>query len=126
MKTSEAISILLALKSIADSGRLVPMKFAYASAINRRRLQDVNEAFNEGRRVLIDKFGAKDPDGKLLEKDGQVPITDPDAFTAEFVALGDTEHPELKLHLVALADMPAEMTLSEMEPLMLMVQEEAK
>jgi hypothetical protein len=125
MKTLEILNVLGALKSITDSKRMVPTKFAYASAINRKRMAEVAEAFEAGRRALLEQFGAKDDEGKLIEKDGNVTITDVPAFNAEAIALGNTDHPELKLHQIPLSELPAEIEMEVMDALMPMIQEPA-
>jgi hypothetical protein len=126
MKTLEILNVLGALKSITDSKRMVPTKFAYASAINRKRMTEVVEAFEAGRVSLVEKYGAKDEGGKLLTDDkGQATITDIPAFNAEASALGNTDHPELKLHQIPLSELPAEIEMEVMDALMPMIQEPA-
>lgn len=122
MKTIQALNALAALNNIAASKRLLPSKFAYASAINRKRLAEVAEAFEEGRKTLLDRFGEKDKAGKLIEKEGQVTLADPKGFHEEYVKLGDIEA-EVKLHKVPLESFPEEIALPDMDALMVMVLE---
>ncbi len=111
------------LANIVQAKTQVPTKFAYASALNRKRLSEVAEAFNEARKPLIEKYAAKDGDDKIIEKDGQVTLTDPAAFNAEVMALTEVET-DVTLHKVLLGDFPEAIALADMEALMPMVAEE--
>lgn len=122
MKTIEAVNALVALNSIMQSGRLVPSRFAYASVINRKRLAEVAEAFEAGRKALLQKYGEKDGEGQLVEKDGNFVLTDQPAFIAEFTELCDGVT-DVNLHAVALEAFPAEISVSEMDALLPLVQE---
>ena len=123
MKTFEALNLLTTLSNLKAANKALPTKFAYASTINAKRLMDIYEAFEAGRRGLLDKYGERDADGKLIEKDGHITILDVPEFNAEIQALHENDHPEIKLHQVAVEDMPAELTLSDMGSLMPMIKE---
>jgi hypothetical protein len=126
MKTHEALTILRALNTIAESKRMVPTKFAYASAINRKRMAEVAEAFEAGRVSLVEKYVTKDADGKPLTDDkGQLVIADKAACDKEYADLAATDHPELKLHQIPLAELPAEIEMEVMDALMPMIQQDA-
>lgn len=124
MKAVEALNTLAALNAIAAAKTAVPVKFAYASSINRKRLAEVAEAFEEARKGLLEKFGEKDAEGKLVEKDGQVTITDVPAFHAGYAELAEGET-EVTLHKVALDAFPAEIESVHMDWLMPMLAEDA-
>jgi hypothetical protein len=124
MKTIEALNALAALNSITAAKTPCPVKFAYASSINRKRLGEVAEAFEEARKGLLDKHGEKDAEGKLVQNEGNVTLADPEAFRKDYTELADGDT-EVKLHMVKLDAFPAEIALGDMEALMCMVAEEA-
>lgn len=123
MKTFEALNILTTLSALKASNKALPVKFAYASTINAKRLSDIAEAFEAGRRGLLDKYGKRDAEDKLIETDGHITITDVVGFNAEIQVLQESDHPEITLHQVTVDDMPAELTLSDMASLMPMIKE---
>lgn len=124
MKTIEALNALAALNAITAAKTPCPVKFAYASSINRKRLSEVAEAFEEARKGLLDKHGAKDAEGKLVQHEGNVTLADAKGFQQDYIELADGET-EVALHKVALASFPESIALADMDALMPMVAEEA-
>ena len=121
MKTYEAIAALEALNKITAS---VPLKFAYAAARNKRKLGEFVTTYEDNRRALLMKYGKKKEDGELdIDDQGNVQLVDAQAFAKGMNDRHAEDLPDLKMHMVALADFPADIDLGVMEALLPMVLE---
>ena len=124
MKTYEAIAALEALNKIAAGDAKTPLKFAYAAARNRRKLDEFVRTYEASRQALLKQYGQKKEDGELdIDDQGNVKLVDAKAFAEAMAALHGEDLPELKLHAVALADFPADIDLGVMDALLPMVLE---
>jgi uncharacterized Zn finger protein len=64
---------------------------SYALSKFARQFREKQGVYNEARQKLIDKYGTKDDDGKLVEENGQVQVEDVESFQKEFQKLLEVE-----------------------------------
>lgn len=123
MKVSDAIAAFNAITALANSGKPLPVKFAYAAARNSHPLGDAAKAYEASRQTLLRQYGKKGAAGELLVVAGHFQLEDPDAFNAAIEKLNETDLEDLKLHQVALEEFPKDIDLVVMGALLPMVKE---
>jgi len=85
----EALTMVQWLPKLID--KEIEFKQAYWLGRATDQLQNELRAFEKARFKLIEKYGKKDKDGELIEKDGKYNITDTDAFQKDFDEIADME-----------------------------------
>lgn len=85
----EALTMVQFLPKLLD--KEIEFKQAYWLGRATDQLQNELRAFEKARFKLIEKYGKKDKDGELIEKDGKYNITDTDAFQKDFDEIANIE-----------------------------------
>jgi len=100
LKAGQAQGILTAL--IAMKGVKLPVNTVYWLARTATQLGPEVEAFESTRNELLDRYGKKDDDGKLVtNKDNHVDFEDLDGFKTAFAELSEKEF-EIKMDSLTL------------------------
>lgn len=86
MKTAELVNVYKNLNAMKE--KRLPVKLGYAIARNIRKAKDTIDSFDDERQALINQYGEKNDDGSLkVADDGNVKITDPEAFNSAMKVL---------------------------------------
>ena len=78
----EALDMAKALPTLLD--KEIPVRPAYWLGRAVDQINSKLKAFEAVRFKLIEKYGEKDSDGKLINEDGQYKIADTDGFNKEY------------------------------------------
>lgn len=89
IKLGELKSLVSGVNEIM--GEKLPIKAAYAFTKFAKKLQKEVQTYEENRRKLIDTYGLRDENGKLVINNGIYEIADKENFNKEFVELSDIE-----------------------------------
>jgi len=85
----EALTMVQSLPKLLD--KEIEFKQAYWLGRATDQIQNELNAFNKARFKLIEKYGKRDKNGKLIEKDGTYNITDTEAFQKDFDEIANVE-----------------------------------
>ena len=124
MTIGEALNIVQNLPKLLDEK--IPIDKAYQLGETVVQLNDKLRAFETVRFKLIEKYGEKDENGKLVDNDGQYKITDTKAFGEEYdkIASKEIEIDHEVISIKSLGDVG--MTTRDMMPLRTLFKKEGK
>lgn len=125
MKLSDIIAKYDAMTTVGRKDGL-PFDMKYAIAQNLNTLETPVQVFREKRSELAMKYAEKDADGKVVDKDGEVLLTDRPAFIEELSKLlnEDVDISAESLHNIKKSDLEASgANVSEIRFLMDLIKE---
>lgn len=82
---------ILNFLSIKFGEKHLPIRVAYAIAVNVEEAAKKIKAYDELRIKLLEKYAEKDEEGKAIIEDDQYKVTDMEKFNEEFTELKETE-----------------------------------
>ena len=102
MKALDIQNMYLGLGNIIT--KKVPIRMSFIINRNRKKLEDVVRDIDENRQKLLEKYGERQPGGKLnIDENGGVKIVDPEAFSNELMEILNADI-DITLDRIALED----------------------
>lgn len=104
----------------------LPFEMIYTIAANLNALETAMQAYQKSRTQIAMKYAEKDEDGKIIEKNGEVTLTDRTAFVKELSEIleKDIDFSDTTLRKIKKADIAVTCaSVSELRPLMDMIEE---
>lgn len=106
-KLANSIGVLSKLTNLE-----LPIKFSYALSKNIMKIDRELEVYNKERQKLIEKYGAKDEEGKLKTKeDGTIDIVDLDNWNKDIKELLEIET-EIDIHTIDLENINVDINIT--------------
>lgn len=92
MKLSEVIDCNGSLVALKDN-TTIPVGVGYVLALNVKMFQPYVEQYVQSRNDLLDQYAKRDEDGKSLEENGEILLTDREAYFKDLKALHEQDCP---------------------------------
>jgi hypothetical protein len=102
---SNALELNAAFQYLITKNEPFPRKFSYAIAINTRNLIRTVEYFEDTKNILLEKYGTKDENDKLIIENGNVQVQDIAGYNLEIKLIVESEV-TIDLYYVVLDDLP--------------------
>lgn len=125
MKLEKIIGKYNALSAMGNREGL-PFDTAYAIALNLDILEKPVQIYQKKRSEIAMKYAEKDETGKVIEKNGEVTLTDRTAFIEEISEIldKDIEISDTSLHKIKKTDIAAiGVSVTELRPLLDLIEE---